>query len=214
MIRRSSGDRTLRRFRLGSPYETAGTSSSGASNRSCLRTSPISNSSSATTPRMTERSGCSRTMRVPTGVVRLNVNQVNIGSHENMRRVLELSRGTFFRWISADDWLEPGCLSTCVRALESRPDAIGVTTWFTIHTPDGSTQIRGVSGRVPGFAGSGSAIRAHVVVLPRRRREIRSDLRHVSAGSSHAHPLPPPLGADRLAAQRRTGAPWPDHPCG
>ena len=81
--------------------------------------------------------------------IRLSVNQVNIGSHENMRRVLEASRGTFFRWISADDWLEPRCLSTCVRALESRPDAIGVTTWFTIHTPDGSTRYEEYRGEFP-----------------------------------------------------------------
>jgi glycosyltransferase involved in cell wall biosynthesis len=81
--------------------------------------------------------------------LRLNVNQVNIGLHENMRRVLESSRGTFFRWISADDWLEPGCLSTCVRALESRPDAIGVTTWFTIHTPDGLTRYEEYPGEFP-----------------------------------------------------------------
>ena len=81
--------------------------------------------------------------------IRLNVNPVNIGSHENMRRVLDLSGGTFFRWISADDWLEPRCLSTCVRALESRPDAIGVTTWFTIHTPDGSTRYEEYRGEFP-----------------------------------------------------------------
>lgn len=81
--------------------------------------------------------------------LRLNVNQVNIGLHENMRRVLESSRGTFFRWISADDWLEPRCLSTCVRALESRPDAIGVTTWFTIHTPDGLTRYEEYPGEFP-----------------------------------------------------------------
>jgi glycosyltransferase involved in cell wall biosynthesis len=81
--------------------------------------------------------------------LRLNVNQVNIGSYENMRRVLKLSRGTFFRWISADDWLERGCLSTCVQALESRPDAIGVTTWFTIHTPDGSTRFEEYRGEFP-----------------------------------------------------------------
>ena len=56
--------------------------------------------------------------------VKLSANQVNIGLHQNMRRVLETSRGRFFRWISADDWLEPRCLSTCVRALENRPDAI------------------------------------------------------------------------------------------
>ena len=81
--------------------------------------------------------------------IRLSANQVNIGSHENMKRVLEASRGTFFRWISADDWLEPRCLSTCVRALESRPDAIGVTTWFTIHTPDGSTRYEEYQGEYP-----------------------------------------------------------------
>ena len=81
--------------------------------------------------------------------LRLNVNQVNIGSHENMRDVLDNSRGTFFRWISHDDWLEPGCLSSCVRALESRPDAIGVTSWFTIHTPDGSSRYEEYRGEFP-----------------------------------------------------------------
>lgn len=80
--------------------------------------------------------------------IRLSANQVNIGSHENMRRVLEASRGTLFRWISADDWLEPRCLSTCVRALENQ-DAIGVTTWFTIHTPDGSSRYEEYRGEYP-----------------------------------------------------------------
>ena len=81
--------------------------------------------------------------------IRLSVNQVNIGIHENMRRVLEASRGTYFRWISHDDWLEPRCLSTCVRALESRPDAIGVTSWFTIRMPDGSTRYEEYRGEFP-----------------------------------------------------------------
>jgi len=81
--------------------------------------------------------------------LRINVNQTNIGSHENMRRVLDSSRGTLFRWISADDWLEPGCLSTCVRALESRPEAIGVTTWFTIHTPGQSPRYEEYRGEFP-----------------------------------------------------------------
>ena len=47
--------------------------------------------------------------------ISLSVNEANIGSHENMNRVLELARGTLFRWISADDWLEPGCLRTASR---------------------------------------------------------------------------------------------------
>ena len=81
--------------------------------------------------------------------IRLSVNDVNIGSHENMRRVLDASRGTLFRWVSSDDWLEPKCLSTCARALEHRPDAVGVTTWFTIHTSDGSTRFEEYRGEFP-----------------------------------------------------------------
>jgi hypothetical protein len=81
--------------------------------------------------------------------VRLNVNRDNIGSHENMSRVLKLSRGTFFRWISADDWLERGCLSACVRALENCPDAVGVTTGFTIHMPGGLTRYEEFPGEFP-----------------------------------------------------------------
>lgn len=81
--------------------------------------------------------------------VRFSVNEVNVGAHNNMRRVLDTSRGTFFRWISHDDWLEPGYISTCVRALESQPEAIGVTTWFTIHTPNGSVRFDEFQGEFP-----------------------------------------------------------------
>jgi glycosyltransferase involved in cell wall biosynthesis len=81
--------------------------------------------------------------------VRLSANSTNIGSHENMRRVLDPARGKYFRWISADDWLEPNCLSTCVHVLEGRPDAIGVTTSFTIHTPEGATRYEDYRGEFP-----------------------------------------------------------------
>jgi glycosyltransferase involved in cell wall biosynthesis len=81
--------------------------------------------------------------------IALSVNDVNVGSHENMRLVLQDARGTLFRWISADDWLEPGCLSACVHALQSRPDAIGVTTWFTIHTSNGSARYEEYRGEFP-----------------------------------------------------------------
>ena len=81
--------------------------------------------------------------------IRLHLNDVNIGSHENMKRTLELSRGRYFRWISADDWLEPGCLSACAAALESRPEAVGVTTWFTIHNDNGSTRYEEYRGEFP-----------------------------------------------------------------
>ena len=104
--------------------------------------------------------------------LRFSVNQVNIGLHENMRRVLDSSRGTFFRWISADDWLEPKCLSACVRALESRPEAIGVTTWFTIHTPEGLTRYEEYRGEFPNSPDPARRFETYVVVLPCRRREI------------------------------------------
>jgi glycosyltransferase involved in cell wall biosynthesis len=81
--------------------------------------------------------------------IALHVNATNIGSQENMTRTLELSHGRYFRWISADDWLEPGCLAACVAALESRPDAVGVTTGFTIHTDDGSTRYEDYGGEFP-----------------------------------------------------------------
>jgi glycosyltransferase involved in cell wall biosynthesis len=81
--------------------------------------------------------------------ITLSVNEANIGSHENMNRVLELARGALFRWISADDWLEPGCLRKCLQALASRPDAIGVTTSFTIHAPDSAPRYELYRGEFP-----------------------------------------------------------------
>src|SRR5262245_36631346 len=80
---------------------------------------------------------------------RLSVNPVNVGSHENMNLVLAAARGTYFRWISADDWLEPGCLSASVRALERNVDAVGVTSWFTIHSADGGTRYEEYGGEFP-----------------------------------------------------------------
>jgi glycosyltransferase involved in cell wall biosynthesis len=81
--------------------------------------------------------------------VTVAVNPVNIGSHENMNRVLELSRGTLFRWISADDWLEPQALSEAARALERHPDAVGVTSGFTIHTPGVAPRYEQYRGEFP-----------------------------------------------------------------
>ncbi|MGA9263256.1 MAG: glycosyltransferase family A protein, partial [Desulfobacterales bacterium] len=39
--------------------------------------------------------------------VRCILNEEDIGQIENFNRVYELSRGEFFRWMGADDWLEP-----------------------------------------------------------------------------------------------------------
>jgi glycosyltransferase involved in cell wall biosynthesis len=87
--------------------------------------------------------------------VRVAVNPVNIGSHENMNRVLHLSRGTLFRWISADDWLEPHALSAGVQALERHPGAIGVTSGFTIHTPGAAPHYEPYHGEFPSSPDAG-----------------------------------------------------------
>jgi glycosyltransferase involved in cell wall biosynthesis len=81
--------------------------------------------------------------------VRVTANAVNIGSHENMNRVLLSSRGRLFRWISADDWLEPGALSAGAEALERRPDAIGATCGFTLHTPETAPRHERYTGEFP-----------------------------------------------------------------
>jgi glycosyltransferase involved in cell wall biosynthesis len=87
--------------------------------------------------------------------VTVAVNPVNIGSHENMNRVLQASRGTLFRWISADDWLEPHALSAGVRALERHPDAVGVTSGFTIHTPGTAPRHEQYRGQFPSSPDAG-----------------------------------------------------------
>jgi glycosyltransferase involved in cell wall biosynthesis len=81
--------------------------------------------------------------------VTVAVNPVNIGLHENMNRVLELARGSLFRWISADDWLEPHALSEAVRALEPHPAAVGVTSGFTIHSPGQAPRFELYPGEFP-----------------------------------------------------------------
>ena len=90
------------------------------------------------------------------------------------------ARGAFFRWISADDWLEPGCLTACVRALERHPKAVGVTTWFTIHTADGATRYEEYRGEFPTSRDQPGASNA-CCGSSTRGREVRPDLRRLPA---------------------------------
>ena len=83
--------------------------------------------------------------------IRFAVNPVNIGLHENVKRVLSSANGTFFRWISADDWLEPGaCRRACGPSRKARCDrGDNVVHHSYARRLD---QIRGVPGRVPQLA--------------------------------------------------------------
>jgi len=71
--------------------------------------------------------------------IRLFMNDEDIGQIENCNRVVHLSRGEYFRWVGADDWLEPGYASTCVAALDADPRAIVVTTYFGLHDDRGQS---------------------------------------------------------------------------
>ena len=53
----------------------------------------------------------------------------NAGIVANFNRAFRLSEGTYFRWIGADDWLEPTYAEKCVKLLDLHPEAIGVTTF-------------------------------------------------------------------------------------
>lgn len=60
--------------------------------------------------------------------VRYNRQPENIGLFRNFRRVLELSAGTYFRWMGDDDWLAPTYLSRSLRAFAEDDRLILVTT--------------------------------------------------------------------------------------
>ncbi len=72
--------------------------------------------------------------------VRPFFNEANIGQIENCNRVARLSRGTYFRWIGVEDWIEPNYASRSVDALDADQGAIVATTYVMIHRSDG--QIR------------------------------------------------------------------------
>jgi glycosyltransferase involved in cell wall biosynthesis len=78
--------------------------------------------------------------------VRCILNEEDIGQIENFNRVYELSRGEFFRWMGADDWLEPAYARKCVAVLDTRPDAVGVTTQWRFRDDAGRVRSIDVAG--------------------------------------------------------------------
>jgi glycosyltransferase involved in cell wall biosynthesis len=69
--------------------------------------------------------------------VRLFPSATNVGLIRNFNRALELTRGELFRWVGADDWLEPRYASKSVAALDADPGAIVATTDFALHDERG-----------------------------------------------------------------------------
>ena len=81
--------------------------------------------------------------------IKLEILERNIGQHPNMNRVFDRASAPLFRWISADDWLEPDAAALYVDAMHSRPDAIGTTSFFRIHTDTGETRYEEYRGAYP-----------------------------------------------------------------
>lgn len=67
--------------------------------------------------------------------VRFCPNDRNIGILANFNRLPGLARGTYYRWIGCDDWLEPDYAAECVAAFEAHPEAIAVST-YQAHVDD------------------------------------------------------------------------------
>jgi hypothetical protein len=78
--------------------------------------------------------------------VRLFTNPTNVGLIENFNRVFQLARGEFFRWVGADDWLEPSYASRSVAALDADPGAIVATADFALHDERGESRAVGFQG--------------------------------------------------------------------
>jgi glycosyltransferase involved in cell wall biosynthesis len=80
--------------------------------------------------------------------VRPLFNERNIGQIENFNGVFRESRGAYFRWIGAEDWLEPQYASRCAQALDEDPGAIAVSTFFRIHVEGGEARYKEYQGEL------------------------------------------------------------------
>jgi glycosyltransferase involved in cell wall biosynthesis len=56
--------------------------------------------------------------------VRVYRNETNRGASVNYNRVFELSRASYFKWASSNDWCDPRLLEACIEALEAEPTAV------------------------------------------------------------------------------------------
>jgi glycosyltransferase involved in cell wall biosynthesis len=72
--------------------------------------------------------------------IRFFPQHANAGIVANFNRAFRLSGGEYFRWIGADDWLEPTYAEKCVGLLERHPEAIGVTNYLAYWSDQGEKQ--------------------------------------------------------------------------
>lgn len=56
--------------------------------------------------------------------IRYSCNERNLGAAGNYNHAFALARGPFFRWMNADDLIEPELHALCLRALRNTPEAV------------------------------------------------------------------------------------------
>jgi glycosyltransferase involved in cell wall biosynthesis len=61
----------------------------------------------------------------------------NIGAANNFRRVFELSRGRYFKWVASDDYCAPTFLERCKQVLDEHPEVVLCTSKVDIVDQDG-----------------------------------------------------------------------------
>ncbi len=57
-------------------------------------------------------------------------NEINLGAAKNFNRVIELSLGQYFKYLAADDAIEPQFLERCVTLLDNDPETILACTKY------------------------------------------------------------------------------------
>lgn len=56
--------------------------------------------------------------------IRFVANETNRGAAWNYTRVFDLSSGAYFKWLAADDAMQPDCLARCVASLDENPGSV------------------------------------------------------------------------------------------
>lgn len=71
----------------------------------------------------------------------------NIGPVANFNALVRLARAPLFKWLAADDRLQPEFLERCVRALETESGVVLATTRLEMFGEDGRPLVADASGR-------------------------------------------------------------------
>lgn len=131
--------------------------------------------------------------------IRLVESRVNIGGNRNFHRVLELSRGAYFKWAAHDDLCEPVFVERCVDVLD-RDSSVVCCHARTVKIDASGRPVPGLPDPTRASAGGGAA---------RAQARFRDVLLHTGYGARSfglmraaalkaCHPLLPVYGSEKV----------------